>query len=114
MKMKELSHKQPFAELILLGRKKIELRTWNTKFRGEFLIHASAKPDFEAMRRFGFDSLPYGVIVGKAKLIDVHKYNSEEEHSLDRELHLADNSWGDYGFVLSEVERFDKLIPAKG
>jgi len=74
MKMKALSLKQPFAELILLGRKKIELRTWNTKFRGEFLIHASAKPDSEAMKRFGFDSLHCGVIVGKAKLIDVKKH----------------------------------------
>src|SRR3989338_4706349 len=112
--MKALSLKQPFAELILLGRKKIELRTWNTKFRGEFLIHASAKPDSEAMKRFGFDSLHCGVIVGKAKLIDVKKYNSVEEHGLDKELHLADNSLGNYGFVLTDVSRLDKLIPAKG
>lgn len=39
--MKTLSLKQPFAELILSGKKKIELRKWNTSFRGEFLIHAS-------------------------------------------------------------------------
>lgn len=30
--MKNLSIKQPFAELILRGKKKIELRKWNTKF----------------------------------------------------------------------------------
>jgi len=36
--MKALSLKQPFAELILQGKKTIELRKWNTKFRGEFLI----------------------------------------------------------------------------
>jgi predicted transcriptional regulator len=29
--MKVLSLKQPFAELILQGRKAIELRKWNTK-----------------------------------------------------------------------------------
>jgi hypothetical protein len=47
--MKALSLKQPFAELILLGRKKIELRKWNTHFRGEFLIHTSKIPDRKAM-----------------------------------------------------------------
>ena len=53
--MKALSLKQPFAELIVSGKKTIELRNWNTKFRGKFLIHASKIPDSEAMKRFGFD-----------------------------------------------------------
>lgn len=114
--MKALSLKQPFAELILQGRKKIELRKWNTKFRGEFFIHASAKSDAKAMAKFGFveGSLPLGMIVGKAKLMEVKKYETGEEHNKDKELHLADSGWGEYGFVLIDVERFDKPIPAKG
>ena len=48
--MKVLSLKQPWAELILLGRKTIEVRKWNTAFRGEFLIHASGNTDEEAMK----------------------------------------------------------------
>ena len=32
--MKCLSLKQPFADLLVLGEKTIELRKWNTKFRG--------------------------------------------------------------------------------
>ena len=39
--MKCLSVCQPFAELIIQGKKTIELRKWNTKFRGEFLVHAA-------------------------------------------------------------------------
>ena len=39
--MKCLSVCQPFAELIVEGKKTIELRKWNTKFRGEFLVHAA-------------------------------------------------------------------------
>ena len=39
--MKCLSICQPFAELIVQGKKTIELRKWNTKFRGEFLVHAA-------------------------------------------------------------------------
>jgi hypothetical protein len=45
--MKCLSLKQPFAELLVSGKKPIELRKWNTKFRGKFLIHASKQVDEE-------------------------------------------------------------------
>jgi len=111
--MKALSLKQPFAELILQGKKIIELRNWNTKFRGEFLIHASKKPDEKAMEKFGFENLPCGFIVGKAILIDVKKYKNEEEHKKDNGLHLANEGWGMFGFILKDVERV-KSIPAKG
>lgn len=111
--MKALSLKQPFAELILQGKKKIELRKWNTKFRGDFLIHASKIPDSKAMKKFKFNDLSRGCIVGKAKLVDVKKYNNEEEHKADQNLHLATTFWGNYGFVLEDVKRI-KEIPYKG
>ncbi len=112
--MKVLSLKQPYAELILQGKKKIELRKWNTKFRGEFLIHASKIPDKEAMQKFGFKELPAGAIVGKTTLIEVKKYQSEQEHSKDKDLHLASEYWGNYGFILENTERINPIIPAKG
>ena len=111
--MKVLSLKQPFAELILQGRKKIELRKWNSKFRGYFLIHASKIPDKKSMEKFGFSNLPLGFILGKAKLIDVKKYRNEQEHKTDKNFHLASSSWGNYGFVLENPVRIKK-IPAKG
>ena len=45
MKMKALSIKQPWAWLIVNGFKDIENRTWRTKIRGEFLIHAGIEAD---------------------------------------------------------------------
>jgi len=39
--MKTLSIRQPYATLIAEGIKNIENRSFKTKFRGEFLIHAS-------------------------------------------------------------------------
>ncbi len=111
--MKVLSIKQPFAELILQGEKKIELRKWNTNFRGEFLIHSSKNSDEEAMKRFGFNELPLGFILGKAKLVDVKHYANDEEFNKDRELHLASREWGDFGFVLENPARFEP-IPARG
>ena len=108
--MKVLSLKQPWAELVLQGKKKIELRKWNTKFRGEFLIHSSKNVDNEAMKEFGFIELPLGKIVGKAFLKDVKKYNSRKEFEEDADLHLASVEWGLYGFVLESVERVKEIF----
>ena len=110
--MKALSLKQPFAELILQGRKKIELRKWKTSFRGEFLIHASKNVDKEAMNEFGFGfgfDLPIGCIVGRAELIDIKHYVNEEEHIKDKNLHLASSFWGNYGFILNNINRIKPI-----
>ena len=113
--MKTLSLKQPWAELILQGKKKIEIRKWNTKFRGEFLIHASKNADQEAMEKFGFsdNSLPCGFIVGKAKLIDVKNYKDTGDFEEDKKLHLASEEWGSYGFILEDVEKVEP-VAARG
>jgi hypothetical protein len=109
--MKALSLKQPWAELVLQGKKKIEIRRWNTNFRGEFLIHASKISDKNAMKRFGFkiSELPLGYIVGKAKLIDVKQYLNNTEFQKDKNLHLATKEFGNYGFILKDVERIKPI-----
>ena len=50
--LKRLSLRQPYAELVAVGRKTIETRTWNTNFRGKFLIHASKTIDKEGSNIF--------------------------------------------------------------
>ncbi|EHQ41503.1 ASCH domain-containing protein [Myroides odoratus] len=45
---KALSVKQPWAELICLGIKDVENRTWRTRFKGRVYIHASMHPDKSA------------------------------------------------------------------
>ena len=62
--MKALSIRQPWAWLCVNGYKDIENRTWNTKFRGQILIHAaSTKPTpgdwFEAIRIARIAGVPY-------------------------------------------------------
>ena len=42
--MKAISIKEPWASLILSGKKTIETRTWSTKHRGKILLCASKKP----------------------------------------------------------------------
>jgi predicted transcriptional regulator len=111
--MKVLSLKQPWAELILQGKKKIEIRRWNTKFRGKFLIHSSKNPDNSAMKEFGFDELPLGKILGEAELVEVKKYKDSSGFKKDKNKHLATEDWGNYGFILKKVKKI-KPISAKG
>lgn len=111
--MKALSLKQPFAELVVSGKKTIELRNWNTKFRGEFYIHASQQADAKSMQRFGYNKLPSGSIVGKAVLAAVKAYTNEQLHHADKDKHLASATWGKYGFVLQNPQRLNP-IQAKG
>lgn len=116
--MKCLSLKQPFGQLIVEGRKTIELRIWNTKFRGDFLVHASKVPFKDQYEKFGYekDSLPLGAIVGQATLVDVKNYQLIEEWKADYPKHLAGNEFeaSDYGFILTNPIKFEKPIPYKG
>jgi len=117
--MKCLSLKQPYAELLVSGRKTIELRTWNTKFRGEFLIHASKKIDKSACEKNKIDpySVTTGAIIGKAILYDVKYYTNRTLFLKDRNKHLAGTKSFDhnYGFLVKNARRFKTplFIPGK-
>ncbi|PIN80553.1 ACP synthase [Candidatus Woesearchaeota archaeon CG10_big_fil_rev_8_21_14_0_10_30_7] len=115
--MKALSLKQPFAELIVSGKKTIELRNWNTKFRGEFIIHASKTLYNSSMEKNNFKTLPTGCIVGKATLVDVKHYINKEDFEKDRDKHKASSDWwnekGVYGFILENAQRLPEK-PLKG
>ena len=68
--MKCLSISQPFADLIISGKKTIELRNWNTNFRGEFLIHAPLKIRIEDSKRLKINKkFVTGAIIGKAQTV---------------------------------------------
>jgi ASC-1-like (ASCH) protein len=116
--MKALSLRQPYAELIVSGKKTIEVRNWNTKFRGEFLVHASKQVMKDDCKKEQLDpnNITTGAVVGKAKLVDVKKYRSIEEFEKDQNKHSASTIFFKkpcYGFVLENAERCE-TIPAKG
>lgn len=85
--MKALSIKQPWAHMIVHGGKDIENRTWATKFRGRFLVHASKgctrkywAEAVEFMLKAGvikdhsevppIDQLEMGGVIGSVELVD--------------------------------------------
>jgi hypothetical protein len=116
--MKCLSVSQPYADFIIKGKKTIELRTWNTRFRGEFLIHAPLKVNKQACKRFGInmEDLKTGVIIGKAEVYDVKIYRSQEELKSDYKKHFAGKEFlhQKYGFLLRNPQPLRVPIPYKG
>jgi len=81
--MKALSIRQPWAHLIVHGGKDIENRTWITKLRGRFLVHASkgmTRQEHEFVCSFcaqrgltmppAFEHLERGGIVGSVEIVD--------------------------------------------
>ena len=115
--LKCLSVSQPFADLIISGKKIIELRNWNTNFRGEFLIHAPIKIRTEDCKRLKInEKLVTGAIIGKAELYEVKKYNSIKEIKTDQKFHLSSKNFHDrtYGFMLKNSKSLRIPIPFKG
>ena len=116
--MKCLSISQPFSDLILQGKKTIELRSWNTKFRGEFLIHSPKKIRIDDCKRLKINekSLITGAIIGKAEIFDVKKYHSSLEISKDHKLHFASTKLQDkkFGFMIKNAKAFRIPLPCNG
>ena len=115
--MKCLSICQPFAELVIQNKKIIELRTWNTNFRGEFLIHAPIKIRKEECKKLKMEQkFTTGAIIGKAELHDVKKYESLEEIQADKNKHFSSKTFHEktFGFILKNAKSFRIPIPWKG
>lgn len=114
--MKCLSVSQPFALLMASGKKTVELRSWNTEFRGEFLIHAPLKIRKDDARRLKISQrLATGAIIGKAEIYDVKVYNTVSELKEDARLHFASNLQKKrYGFMIKNAKLLRIPIPCKG
>jgi len=115
--LKCLSVSQPFADLIITGKKIIELRNWNTNFRGEFLIHAPIKIRINDYDRLKIKKkLVTGAIVGKAELYDVKKYDLIKEIKKDQKFHFSSKKFNGktFGFMLKNSKSLRIPIPWKG
>ena len=115
--MKCLSISQPFADLIISGKKSIELRNWNTNFRGEFLVHAPLKIRIDDAKRLKINKkFITGSIIGKVQLYDVKKYNSIKEINLDQKFHFSIKKFQTktFGFLLKNAKPLRIPIPWKG
>lgn len=118
--MKVLTIKQPWATLIMQGDKRFEFRSWQTKYRGDLLIHAGKGIDKYAMKRLAKylpDKIPLGKILGKVTLVDCIKMCPEFKEMLLKEnsdIYTKSSFSENFGWQVEDVQVFDEPIEAKG
>jgi len=97
-RLRALSIRQPYAELILRGEKKIEYRSMRTLIRERVYIYASLTPgwheDWEQLKMQPGD-LPTGVLVGTVEITD------------------CTGEPGDYEWHLGKPERLERYLKPK-
>ena len=117
--MRALTLTQPYAQLVILGRKRFETRGWTTGYRGLLAIHAAkgwTAEDRQYARDQGLDpdALPLGAVVGEVSLRAVY----DSDHALTfvgaAEERMGDYSSGRYAWELAVPRRYVEPIPAKG
>jgi hypothetical protein len=89
--MKAINLYQPWAELILLGRKTIELRTYRPSQFATFALRANQRVLRDQCTRFGLDpeSMAADVLVGTVEVVGVIKFD-QELWEATRDQHLSD------------------------
>lgn len=122
--MKAISFRQPWADLILSGKKTLEVRSWKDAYRGTILVHVSKNVDRADLDRLGVELGPIGVFLGTVQIIDMFQFDEESwlsshsRHLTDGDLHSKRDRNGvvqaDYGWVLANPKRFDQPLPASG
>ncbi len=108
-----LSIRQPWATLLVYGRKTIEVRKWPTSRRGRILIHAARVPDERPEARRHVPPEPaaaarlLGGIVGAGDLTKCITYLNQEVFAADQARHLNEPSWFEaprlYGFEFANL-----------
>lgn len=116
--MKALSIRQPWLNLILQGLKDIEVRTWQSNYRGRILLHASNTVDKSALEVFQAPkAFETGSYLGAANLIYIIRLDERNWDTLKgRHLNLweYDPSVKHYGWVLEDVHRFENPVIGYG
>ncbi|MEX3954171.1 ASCH domain-containing protein [Paraburkholderia sp. EG287B] len=110
-----LSVRQPWAELILSGRKSMEIRTWSTEYRGPVWLHTGQKRDPALEQQFGIEVPFVGGFIGQIYIASVIRLDLDR-WTRWRERHLVDGPMPTdaYGWVLRDPLRFARPIRAPG
>lgn len=136
--MMALSIRQPWCFAILHLGKRLENRTWSTRYRGPILIHASkamTRDEYDEVSFFvqyhypelapagapdlmlpPFDDLDRGGIVGRANLVDCVRSKQALPFGKSRawgDMHIVPWWQGPVGFVLDDVQPLP-FVPCKG
>jgi ASCH domain len=110
-----LSVRQPWAELLISGRKSIEVRTWAPDYRGRLWLHTGLKADPEPERLFGLADTYKGGFIGSIALAAVVPLTRERwiqwrENHLD----IGAHRHGMLAWIVEAPRRFRTPVAGTG
>ena len=114
--MKVLTIKQSWAALIMQRDKRFEFRSWQTKYRGDLLIHAGKgieKETIKRLKKYLPKELPLEKILGKVTLVDCVKMLQEFKEELLKEnsdIYTKSSFKENYGWQIDNVQVFSCFI----
>ncbi len=137
--MKAITLYQPWATLVAIDAKKIETRSWYTKYRGPLAIHASTNKRFAKMtskdyicgnepfcsvleeackESFGlwaiWDFMPFGAVIAICDLEECWKIDSGPLLISKQEKAFGDYTPGRFMWMLENTNKLDYPILIKG
>jgi hypothetical protein len=115
--MRALSIRQPWAELIILGQKTIEVRSRRTNLRERVFIYAGLNrieqaEEVRIAAQFGIDvdGLPRGVLVGTVAIVGCLPLRWDDSHAACFEI---TETHGFYAWLLARPKRAESLLKPK-
>jgi len=108
--MKCLTIVQPYAELIASGAKRVENRTWPTRYRGPLLIHAGKNRTRLDEYDTGSVPLAFGAVIARVNLIDCVSMEDIERGAYAKTypwIQDHEHATGPWCFVLSDAKRIN-------
>jgi len=133
--MKALTLYQPWATLIAIRAKKIETRSWSTKYRGPLAVHASGNVTFihmksrdyicdkepfqsiltkELNRTKEINFMPMGAIIAVCNLEACFKIDPGPLLISEMEKAFGDYTPGRFMWMLEDMQKLDEPIYLKG
>lgn len=126
--LKALSLTQPWAELVVLGEKQWETRSWRTSHRGRIAIHAAKKfprwaIDLAQHNRYFVNAIknkpaalnmPLGFIVGTVKVVAIQSTDAMLDVLGHKELAFGDYHAERWAWQLANPIMLDDPIPCRG
>lgn len=114
--MKALTICQPYAHLIAIGEKRIENRSWPTRYRGPLLIHAGKSRDW--LTEDAPSGLVLGAVVAIATLAECLSIQAIERGRFPQHaypwLREHRHTNGPWCWVLTDVQALLDPVPARG
>lgn len=114
-----LTVQQPFASLIVIGKKQYETRCWPTDFRGRLIIHAGKGVTPIGAQAFNTNKknlpfpLPKGMIIGAVDVVDCVQANKPTDLTdLEKKLGYFTQSY--FAWKLANPVRFETPIEIPG